>query len=336
MSVSDDASKVYQELRRLAFEDPLAAKRKVLELLGGDRAEFDTVLSLASEPGDSRVRLVIARALQQKADHGQLTDILNQWQEQETDEFASQAIEDALAGAQGKSRLKKVSAETTDLAITFRYLSSRLRHRILNVVPRIGLSIDELRDAIRQSGGEQVAADVLPSLDDLKASLRRLEQAVNFDGDEVYFALARISLPQWLKNQSRIFQTEFGSAAISINFDDEEQYYVKASPYLLDVIFTNLWINSKQEVGEGCEIALEGRSLGRKIQVTIIDNGPGLRESDTERAFTFPYSTKSTEERGRGHLEVDEAIRRLQGTAKVQSAGRYGYRVVLKFPRSEQ
>ncbi len=66
-----------------------------------------------------------------------------------------------------------------------------------------------------------------------------------------------------------------------------------------------------------------------KLRLTIFDNGEGFQPNDIERAFQFQYSTKS-KERGRGHMEVRDAMERMNGSATVAATDR-GYRVQLDF-----
>jgi signal transduction histidine kinase len=336
MSEADTPSKTYEELRRLAFEDPLGAKRIFTGILDGDDPTLRAVLDLASASGDGRVRQVIARVAQKHARRGKVVEALAKWKEIETDEFALSAIDDALKEIGGRRQRSRLPAEFPDLSFTFRFLSGRLRHRVLNILPRAGISVGDLREEIKRIGGDDLLNSVLPMLDDMHASLGRLERAVSFEEEDAYFTPAKILLPEWLKSYRPKYQAQYGRIGLRLDFGAaHDQAVVKASPFLLETVFLNLWNNSKQAIGDDTEVMLSGTLQGGRLLVSVIDNGDGFTPSDTERAFRLQYSTKRDAERGRGHMEVDDAMRRLGGDASVRRVPGHGYRVVLTFRRSK-
>lgn len=83
MSEADASSKTYEELRRLAFEDPLGAKSIFADILEGDEHALRAVLDSASASGDGRVRQVIARVAQKHARRGKVVEALARWKETE-------------------------------------------------------------------------------------------------------------------------------------------------------------------------------------------------------------------------------------------------------------
>lgn len=334
MSEADTPSETYEELRRLAFEDPLGAKRLFTSILDGGGPTLRAVLDLASASGDGRVRQVIARVAQKHPRRGKVVEALARWKETERDEFALAAIDDALKES-GRRQRGRLPAEFPDLSFTFRFLSGRLRHRVLNILPRVGISVDDLREEIRRIGGDALLNNVLPMLDDMHASLRRLERAVSFEEEETYFNPAKVMLPDWLKSYHRKYQAQFGGVGLRLDFGAaHDQSWIRASPFLLETVFSNLWNNSKQAVDGAAEVTLNGALQGAHLVVTVIDNGDGFTPSDTERAFRLQYSTKADSERGRGHMEVADAMRRLGGDVGVRLVPGHGYRVVLTFRRS--
>jgi signal transduction histidine kinase len=304
MSETDASSKTYDELRRLAFEDPLGAKRVFTGILDGDDPTLRAVLDLASASGDGRVRQVIARVAQKHPRRGKVVDALARWKEIETDEFALAAIDDALKEIDGRRRQRsKLPAEFPDLSFTFRFLSGRLRHRVLNILPRAGISVNDLRDEIKRIGGDELLNSVLPMLDDMHASLRRLERAVSFEEEDAYFTPAKILLPDWLKTYHPKYRAQFGGIELRLEFGAAyDQAWVRASPFLLETVFSNLWNNSRQAVDGAAEVTLNGALQGAQLVVNVIDNGDGFSPSDTERAFRLQYSTKGDSSRGRGHM----------------------------------
>lgn len=62
-----------------------------------------------------------------------------------------------------------------------------------------------------------------------------------------------------------------------------------------------------------------------------IDNGPGFPESQLEAAFHQVFSTKAPS-RGRGLLEIADAVARLQGVVRLTQDCDGRYRVSLSLP----
>jgi signal transduction histidine kinase len=334
MPESKPVQQLYTELRQLAYEDPIEAKRQFIALYESDHADLHALLLLMSSSGDGRLRQIIARAVQKRPDRSRIADMLIQWQVSETDEFALTAIKDALEGTPGRLRIPKTSEEMPDLAATFRYLSSRLRHKVLNVLPLTGLSVDDLREVILELDAGSSTHSILTRLDDLQASLRRLERAMDFNEEVGYFAQNRLLLPEWLRLYAPRFQSYYGTIKLQIDFGTiADDAWIRASSFLLETIFDNLWVNSQQATAGICTITVIGRTHGANLIVTVIDNGEGYLAEDRERAFELRYTTKGGTERGRGHLEIADAVRRLGGTAKVKQVYQNGFRPVLTLPR---
>lgn len=63
----------------------------------------------------------------------------------------------------------------------------------------------------------------------------------------------------------------------------------------------------------------------------IVDNGPGFPETHLETAFQQVFSTKS-DSRGRGLLEIADAIVRLQGRVQLEKAANSEYRIRISIP----
>src|SRR5207247_1253600 len=100
---------------------------------------------------------------------------------------------------------------------------------------------------------------------------------------------------------------------------------IRATAFLLDTAFGNLWSNAVQAAEQlslpSCHITAEMNPRnddGGKVWVDLLlrDSGPGFSSGLLASAFRLPFSTKA-EARGRGLLEVADAVRRLQGEVKL-------------------
>jgi signal transduction histidine kinase len=331
MCNTDPTEIAYREIRELCLTDPLAARHKLAALLQTRNLLFEKIVERASEPDDSRLRQTIARTLQRRPEARKFSMQLREWHARETDEFTLSAIDDALNVEPSTPRKPRRPTEPEDLAATYRYLSGRLRHRVLNAMPRAGFNIEQVRTALIQSGAPQVER-FLRQLDEVTDSLRAVQSAVDFEDEARIFERQAIDLLQWSKELALRYQRSFAEVSIRID-GGEPGGRIIATTFLLETIFLNLWDNSRQVVAGRCCIVLRIRVSRRTVTVQVLDNGPGLVPEDVHRAFQLQYS--ATRRPGRGHMEVNDAVRRLGGTAKVQKIVGAGYRVVLRLPRGE-
>lgn len=328
---------LHVELRELAYRDPVETKNRFLQLLANDEPKMLSVLAIATDPEDSRLRQIIARSLVSRQPGDHLRSVLGNWSLIEDDEFAAVAIRDALSTSvpkQTKKRSKdKRLADMSELVGTYKYLTSRLRHRLLNSLPEPGMMIKSLRFEIQQSAPPQLAADLLNQLDDLFASLSRLKGAVDFEEDEAFFLPAVVSVPVWLADYRIRFEHERGLINLVVDVDgSSDQFKTMATEYWLETVFRNLWKNSLDAMGDARgAITCFVRSDSQAVTVLIVDDGPGFVAEDHAWAFRYQHSTKDLE-RGRGSMEVTDAMQRMGGSVALRSTD-YGHRVMLSFKR---
>jgi sensor histidine kinase regulating citrate/malate metabolism len=107
--------------------------------------------------------------------------------------------------------------------------------------------------------------------------------------------------------------------------------YIDASAYLLEVIFWNIWLNAQQAIGLNCEITIQMRLVSQVVDLLITDNGGGIPAELQGIAFHQIYSTKQLS-RGRGLLEVQEAVGRLQGSVRLIETSLASCRIQITFP----
>lgn len=334
-----DEKTLYRRLRELAYEDPLATKYDFITLFEQDRVTALRVLEEATDLRGSRFRQIAARAVPINATENDVAAVLNSWLQLETDEFAITAINDALevGNRTGRPRRQKLQTPPRPLELegTYKYVSSRLRHRVLNALPGAGMTIRNLREYLNEPWSHDLVARISIQVDQLYDQLSRLEKAVTFDEESSYFQCGSIALMPWLRDHQIKFAREFAPITLDLRFESaDNNLRVCGTPYWLETAITNLWKNSIDEVGrDQCKITMEATREGHEVHLAVRDNGPGLRESGFKRGFQFQYSSKSPE-RGRGHMEVADAMKKMNGSACVVPTDD-GYRVQLRFLCSE-
>ena len=156
------------------------------------------------------------------------------------------------------------------------------------------------------------------------------------------FALAvAYALGEWLEGAAPGFANRLGHATFSLVASPQaRRVRVRATAFLLDTAFGNLWTNSVQAADQlnlpSCHITAElnvrkDNTEKGWVDALLRDSGPGFSSQMVASAFRLPFSTKA-ETRGRGLLEVADAIRRLQGEVKLVPVAANEHRVLIRLP----
>jgi sensor histidine kinase regulating citrate/malate metabolism len=112
---------------------------------------------------------------------------------------------------------------------------------------------------------------------------------------------------------------------------DNSRIRIFANDHLLDTLFWNIWLNAHQAVGVNCEIVIEFRVTGRELELLISDNGSGFPHELKDVVFQQVYSTKNRG-RGRGLLEIQDAVERLSGRVDLYETTVAEYRIRIRLP----
>lgn len=319
------------ELNELALTDAAATRVEVIRVLSTlsneERATFIEDLAARANP---RLRQAVARAVQIAGNRHEMASVFEKWLVTETDEFARTAITEAQAANKRPSRRKQLLSDLKSVPETYRFLYERIRHRVLNVMPGAGLSVMKLKDVAAQIPSEQHRHALMSEIDDLSATLGRLQRALDFQEEKARFELERFDLGAWLKEFVRSYRIQWQSVDIRV-VEPHGDVRIEGIRYLLEVAFSNLLDNGREAVEAGGWISLEFSTDGRWVHVDVIDSGTGLSSDVADAAFQLPVSTKGQRGRGRGLMEVEDAVRRIGGRAQIVNVSTRA-RVRLSFP----
>jgi signal transduction histidine kinase len=292
------------------------------------------ILRCAAGLGEGRVRQLMANAIRPRFDKGRLIPHLLRWLEHETDEFAKHAIVAVLDAVDLSSYHQKTESSMVDLKLVeaYRYVKDRLRHELRNILLRPQRHIHRLEEKINTIGDGVLRAELETLVGQLSDAFKSVGKLVEFDADDQYFKLRPVSICSWV----RTMNDEYGKKyePISLRFEGNPNgalAQIQASNYLLHSIFWNLWINSHQAVENDCEIRVRVTISPKEVDLLIIDNGDGFPPKLLGVIFQERYSSQGAH-RGRGLLEVQEAVQRLRGKAQLVQCSPGDFRVKLSFP----
>jgi signal transduction histidine kinase len=332
--VDHNKSDAYSKLRMLAAQNPREARTWFCKMLDTNSPELDEVLRSAAELGEGRVRQLMANAIRPRFDKDRLIPHLLRWLEDETDEFAKRAIVAVLEEVDLSSYHQKTESTMVDLKLVeaYRYVKDRLRHELRNILLRPQRHIHRLQDKIITIDDDVLRADLGTLVGQISDAFKGVGQLVEFDGDDQYFKLRPISICSWVKVMNDEYGKKYEPIVLSIEENANSAFaQILASNYLLHTIFWNLWINSHQAVDGDCKIMVCVTISARKVALLIVDNGDGFPQDLHGVVFQERYSAKAAH-RGRGLLEVQEAVQRLHGKAQLVQYRPGDFRVMLSFP----
>ena len=222
-----------------------------------------------------------------------------------------------------------VSIYTPRLAETYEYVASRLKHKLNNGIMKAQAHLLRLNTAIQQPDSD---GSVASALADLKEELRHLGFAVEAaDVEPSHFEVRRIVLMDWLKIMNGRYASQFSQIDLQFQGDLGSPVIIDASDYLLETVFWNTWVNAHQATGNPCRIVLRVKRDKGNVNLLVLDNGPGFPEAVRDGAFQEPVSTYGVN-RGRGLLEINDAMRRLFGAVRLADDHTGSCRLLFDFP----
>jgi signal transduction histidine kinase len=335
MGPEQSSEEVVNKLRWLAASDPKQARTAFHALLLGNATILDDVLKSASRAGDGRLRQMIATIFRTDENAVVLEPWLKQWIEVEPDEFTKSAIASALSARNPESPIRPLPrTQTANTVEAYRYVADRLCHRVRNALSLPSSQLIRLQYVVSDISDPSLKQDLMEILAGFQNGFFRISRSVEFDIGDDYLTWQTLPLINWLESTSKEFEGRFGPAKLVVTCDPTvRRAKVRATRFLLETIFGNLWSNAIQAAEPPCRFEVQGAlNVGRGIiYLLIVDNGPGFAEAQLETAFQQVFSTKS-ESRGRGLLEIADAVLRLQGTVELIKASTGEFRIRIGLP----
>ena len=218
-----------------------------------------------------------------------------------------------------------------------------LTHEIKNSV----IPISTLSDVILQLVKDETGETDLSKLDDegvedLVGGLETIESRskglANFV--KTYDQLTKLPKPKiqslkvekLLNRVKNLFKADVDQKRLFFQVDCDPELEIQADPDLIDQVLINLVKNAIEALQntKSPSISLRARSNEDRIEISIVDNGPGIPEEVADNIFVPFYTTK---EAGSGiGLSLSRQIMRLhEGSLEVLSTKSSGTTFLLKF-----
>lgn len=322
---------LFDRLRRLAAEDPQKAKEVFLSIFESNSVELVGFLARLSKPNEGRLRQMVANAVRTHPGKRRVVPELVRWRETETDEFTRRAIEGALVDVDTTVQLgtgNRAISMPGDVVGMYRYVSSRLRHRLRNTM----FAAESEASGLKKLMFSEIPTEIRSTIEKFSQAILILGRELEaIDVDPEYFRARSIVLAEWIRRWNAQYASRYAAVALELVCTENMQFRVFASDYLLETIFGNIWTNAQQAVGLNCEIRIEFQIAGPEVRLRISDNGEGLPCDLRGIAFEQEFSTKS-KGRGRGLLEIQDAVERLFGRVELYEVRSGECRIQIYLP----
>ena len=148
-----------------------------------------------------------------------------------------------------------------------------------------------------------------------------------------------IDLFSLVENLERLVKPrcEAGQVTIGLQLEARQLF---ADPNQLKQILLNLVLNSLDAIegtGRPGKIVISSVLRGDQgmVELTVVDNGPGMSEDEAARAFE-PFVTSKRSGYGLGLPMVEQLTRENNGTISIESTPGVGTRVVMLLPAFEE
>ncbi len=135
----------------------------------------------------------------------------------------------------------------------------------------------------------------------------------------------------------RLVKYEQGAIETSFDFTGGDQFLIEGEQYRLIQLFSNLFLNAFQAMGDTGTLKVTGNREGKTIRVLVEDSGPGIPPEKREQVFN-PFVTGRADKGGSGlGLYISKTIiKDLGGRVDIdKSEDLGGARFLIEFPVRE-
>jgi signal transduction histidine kinase len=143
----------------------------------------------------------------------------------------------------------------------------------------------------------------------------------------------RSDLGAVIRDVVRLLRPEAQSKRVTVHAEGEDSCWVEGKRSQLFSIVWNLAHNAVQMVPVGGDVSVHMRPRGTLIELEVRDNGPGMSESQKERAFD-PYYTTRSEGTGLGLAIVRGTVESLGGRIRLDTSPGRGANFRIQLPEA--
>ena len=210
---------------------------------------------------------------------------------------AALAFENAYLYEQQRTRLRKMYR--ADRLATLGQLAAGAAHEIRNPLTSIRSTIQYLNKNLANSDHGELMGELIGEVDRINGIIEGLLSFARPSKPEI----KTVDLKHLLGQVVTLVETTARKNRITLKLDYlTDQLELEADPSLLKQVFLNVLMNAFEAMGDGGEMNIVVRLVGRTnkltgepentFHITFADTGPGIAPKEVERIFDPFYTTK--------------------------------------------
>jgi signal transduction histidine kinase len=158
------------------------------------------------------------------------------------------------------------------------------------------------------------------TLEEIDRLDRMLKSYMEFSGKWENFEKEKIAIDKLITDIISFHREEFSQKGIAIIFKkDNKNFDVYINPQLIHQVIINILINSRDIMNKEGAIHISLKKNGKKVIITIEDEGPGISEKIIEKIFE-PFFSSRDGGFGLGLATVKKIIDNINGKIYVDNS----------------
>ncbi len=210
----------------------------------------------------------------------------------------------AVRNAESLAQAREQSAWNT--------LSAFVLHDIKNAATMLGLVRQNAPNHIHDPEFQQ---DMLASIDDALKRMNKVQTRLNTLKGEIVPVLAPLALAPFLDEAIRKLSKKLPRLGAALDCPDAMT--IQTDPDFLTQILENLLLNALEAGGTNGDLKVKitvVQTSEREIEITLVDNGPGILEELLPDRLFEPFTTAKQKGSGIGLWQVKRMVESLGGT----------------------
>ncbi|ACM21873.1 response receiver histidine kinase [Geotalea daltonii FRC-32] len=226
--------------------------------------------------------------------------------------------------------LQKAQAEIvqSEKLATLGYLSAGMAHEIRNPLNSISLFVQLIKSGMDDPEKLEYVDKIVKEIDRIDGILRKLLDASN----RPKFEIRDVLIHQVIDNTLEIFSPQIQLHKITVNRDYRNiPPAIKADPSELEQIFTNLFLNSINEMASEGTLGVFLDYDRQYITIRVSDTGTGIPVENVPYVFD-PFFTTNSRGTGLGLSVVLRIVKNYKGKIEVEKSDATGTTFCVKLP----
>ncbi|ABQ27104.1 hybrid sensor histidine kinase/response regulator [Geotalea uraniireducens] len=235
------------------------------------------------------------------------------------------------ARVQEKSEaLQRAQAEIvqSEKLATLGYLSAGMAHEIRNPLNSISLFVQLIKSGMEDLEKLEYVEKILKEIDRIDGILRKLLDA----SKRPKFEIMDVMIDRVIDSTLEIFSPQIELHKIKVERDYRSiPPAIKADPSELEQIFTNLFLNSINEMPLAGTLKVQLNYDAKYIVVRVSDTGKGIPPENIPYVFD-PFFTTNSRGTGLGLSVVLRIVKNYKGKIEVEKSDASGTTFCIKLP----